>query len=192
IVMVMPVGDYYKGGIKPVSSIVIDGFDRAAPHGVGHVKVAGNYAADMLPNTKAKNMGYPINLYLDAQTRTYVEEFGTSNFIAITNDNKYVTPDSPSILPSITNKTLMALAEDMGLTVERRPVRFDEISSFAELAACGTAVVITPVNHIIKGDEEIHVGPKDECGPTFMKLYKRVRGIQTGELEDIFGWCTDV
>ena len=108
----------------------------------------------MVPNTKARGMGYPINLYLDAATRTYLEEFGTSNFIGITKDGRYVTPDSPSILRSITNKTLMQLAADQGLTVEQRPVKWEEVHNFSEAAACGTAVVLTPVRKIVRNNND--------------------------------------
>jgi branched-chain amino acid aminotransferase len=188
IVLVIPVGDYYKGGLSPVDAIVLDGYDRAAPHGVGGVKVAGNYAQDMVPNTKARGMGYPINLYLDAATRTYLEEFGTSNFIGITKDGRYVTPDSPSILRSITNKTLMQLAADQGLTVEQRPVKWEEVYNFTEAAACGTAVVLTPVRKIVRGEEEVTFGDGANPGPVCQALYKRVREIQTGEVDDPHGW----
>ncbi len=190
LVLVLPVGNYYKGGLEPVSAVVVPGYDRAAPQGVGQVKVAGNYAADMEPNKLAKKMGYPINLYLDANEHRYIEEFGTSNFIAITPDGAYVTPDSASILPSITNKTLMTLAGEKGLRLERRPVLFDEIPGFAEVAACGTAVVITPVNRIVNGDRVIEVGPREGCGPVFLDLYNQVRAIQQGETEDRWGWTT--
>lgn len=193
LVLVTPVGNYYKGGLKPVSAIVMDGYDRAAPQGVGHVKVAGNYAADLEPNHLAKSQGFPINLYLDAREHKYIDEFGTSNFIAITQDDTYVTPDSSSALPSITNKTLMTLAAESGMKVERRPVAFSEVAGFKEVAACGTAVVITPVNCIVHGDgETIEVGPRDGVGPIFQKLYQQVRGIQTGELPDQHGWLQDV
>ncbi len=192
LVLVVPVGNYYKGGLKPVSAVVMDDYDRAAPKGVGHVKVAGNYAADLEPSKHAKEDGFPVVLYLDAREHKYVDEFGTSNFIAITKDGKYVTPDSPSALPSITNKSLMALAEEMGLEVERRPILFDEIEDFAEVAACGTAVVITPVNRIVRGERVLQVGPQDGVGPTLQKLYDRMLGIQFGELPDHYGWTVPV
>ena len=192
IVMVIPVGDYYKGGLSPVDAIVLEGYDRAAPHGVGGVKVAGNYAQDMAPNTLARSKGFPINLYLDAATGTYLEEFGTSNFIGITADGRYVTPDSPSILRSITNKTLMQLARDEGLTVEQRPVKWDEITTFTEAAACGTAVVITPIRSIVRGEQEVIFGDGETCGPTLQKLYNRVRAIQNGETPDPYGWNKDL
>ena len=115
VVLVLPVADYYRGGLSPVTAVVVEGFDRAAPRGVGNVKVAGNYAADLLPNTEVKARGFPIALYLDAKTNHYVEEFSTSNFLAIDHDGVYVTPDSNAILPSITNKSLMDLAADEGI-----------------------------------------------------------------------------
>ncbi len=188
LILVMPVGNYYKGGLTPVSAIVVDGFDRAAPQGVGNVKVAGNYAADLKPNEMARSQGYPINLYLDAREHRYIDEFGTSNFIAITRDNTYVTPSSPSVLPSITNKTLMTLAKDSGLKVEQRPIAFDELSSFAEIGACGTAVIITPVNRIVRNNDIVAVGPDTGCGPVLERLYNAVRGIQVGDVPDVHGW----
>ncbi len=188
LILVLPVGDYYKGGLNPVSAIVLDHYDRSAPDGVGHVKVAGNYAADLEPHHLAEEKSFPINLYLDARELRYVEEFGTSNFIAITKDNTYVTPNSKSILPSITNKSLMDLAADDGLKVEQRPIAFDEISTFAEVGACGTAVVITPVNRIVRGDQNIKIGPERGCGPVLQRLYNRMRGIQVGNLPDPRGW----
>jgi branched-chain amino acid aminotransferase len=188
LVLVTPVGNYYKGGLKPVSAVIMPGYDRCAPGGLGSVKAAGNYSADLEPSQKAKQEGYPITLYLDAREHKYVDEFGTSNFIAITKDRRYVTPASPSILPSITNKTLMALAADLGLPVEKRPVAFSEVGGFAEVAACGTAVVITPVNRIVHGEQVIEVGPREGVGPVFQQLYDQVRGIQVGDLPDPHGW----
>lgn len=188
IILVMPVGPYYKGGLKPVRSIVLEEYDRAAPQGVGHVKVAGNYAASLAPHHEAAEQGYPIELYLDAREHRYVEEFGTSNFLGITKDNVYVTAKSSSILPSITNKTLQQLCKDMGMKVEERAVEFDEIEFFAEVGACGTAVVVTPVNEIVRGNKTIHVGPAEGCGPMLEKLYNAVTGIQYGEKPDVHGW----
>lgn len=188
LVMVVPVGDYYKGGLSPVTAIVMEDFDRAAPKGVGHVKVAGNYAADLMPNLMGKKAGYPINLYLDAENRRTIEEFGTSNFIGL-RGNKYVTPDSKSVLPSITNKTLMQLAADEGMEVESRPIDIDEVSEFEEVAACGTAVVITAVTRILHGSKLIEIGENpDAVGSRLMHLYNKVRAIQYGETEDPHGW----
>eukprot|EP00538_Stauroneis_constricta_P009116 CAMPEP_0119552838 /NCGR_PEP_ID=MMETSP1352-20130426/5739_1 /TAXON_ID=265584 /ORGANISM="Stauroneis constricta, Strain CCMP1120" /LENGTH=405 /DNA_ID=CAMNT_0007599139 /DNA_START=139 /DNA_END=1353 /DNA_ORIENTATION=+ len=194
IILVIPVGDYYKGGLaSPVDALIIDDFDRAAPQGVGAVKVAGNYAADLLPNTLSKKKGYPIGLYLDAKTQTTVEEFSTSNFVGINNDKKlYVTPRSPSVLPSITNKSLMKIAEDEGLTVEQRDIPLDELETFDEVLAVGTAVVVTPVGSATRisqdGDnnesiKKYEFGDQDDggIGATTMKLYEKVRAIQSGE-----------
>lgn len=192
IVLVVPVGPYYKGGLQPVKALVYDEYDRAAPLGVGHVKVAGNYAASLYAHERAKENGYPVELYLDAKEHRFIEEFATSNFIGITKDNRYVTPDSPSILPSVTNRTLMQIAKDMGMTVEVRPVPFEELASFAEVGACGTAVVVTPVCEVRRGDMVIRTGSETGCGPVLQKLYEAVQGIQYGELPDTYGWCVEV
>ncbi len=192
LVLVVPVGPYYKGGLQPVKAIILDDYDRAAPQGVGDVKVAGNYAASLYAHEYAKHAGYPVELYLDAKEHRYVEEFATSNFIGITRDNRYVTPDSRSILPSVTNKTLKQIAADMGLAVEVRPVPFEELPTFAEIAACGTAVVVTPVCEIVRGDTVIKVGSETGCGPTLQKLYEAVQGIQYGERPDAHGWCVEM
>lgn len=188
LVLVLPVGDYYKGGLSPVTAMVLDNFDRASPKGVGHVKVAGNYAADLMPSILGKKAGYPINLYLDAANRRTVEEFGTSNFIGI-KGNSYVTPDSGSVLPSITNKTLMQLAEDDGMTVERRSIDIDEVWDMDEVAACGTAVVLTAVTRLLYKNELKQIGSSpDQVGSRVLSLYKRVRALQQGEIEDKYGW----
>lgn len=192
IVLVVPVGPYYKGGLQPVRAIIYDEFDRAAPLGVGNVKVAGNYAASLFAHQQAKHAGFPVELYLDAKEHRYVEEFATSNFIGITHDHVYVTPDSPSILPSVTNKTLKQIAADLGMKVDVRPVPFEELSSFAEIGACGTAVVVTPVCEIRRGATIIRVGSETGCGPVLQKLYETVQGIQYGESPDRHGWCVEV
>lgn len=188
LVLVVPVGDYYKGGLAPVTAIVMRDFDRAAPKGVGHVKVAGNYAADLMPNLMGKKAGYPINLYLDAGNRRTVEEFGTSNFFAI-KDNTYVTPCSGSVLPSVTNKTLMQLAKDEGMVVEQRDIDIDEVREFDEVGACGTAVVITAVSRIVNGSNLIEIGKNpNRVGSRLSLFYDKVRAIQFGEIEDPHGW----
>ncbi|TFJ80689.1 hypothetical protein NSK_007866 [Nannochloropsis salina CCMP1776] len=193
LIMPIPVGDYYKGGLSPVSALVIDDYDRAAPRGVGHVKVAGNYAADLLPNLLGKKKGYPIGLYLDAKTNSFVEEFSTSNFVAIDSSGAFVTPRSPTVLPSITNKSLMDLARDEGLAVQERAIPITEVKTLREVAACGTAVVVTPVNRIVYRDEVIKIGGEDGgTGPVTAKLYSRVRAIQQGEAEDKFSWTVKV
>jgi branched-chain amino acid aminotransferase len=191
IVLVVPVGNYYKGGLQPVRAVILDDYDRAPPHGVGHVKVAGNYAASLEPHNVASDMGFPVELYLDAREHRYVEEFGTSNFIAVTGDGTFVAADSPSVLPSITNKSLQKLAADTGMEVQVRQVEYAEIGSFAEVAACGTAVVITPVNEFVRGQDVLRVGPQEGCGPVFGKLYQQVRAIQQGEVEDTHGWMVE-
>jgi branched-chain amino acid aminotransferase len=188
IVMVVPVGAYYKSGLKPVRAVVVEDFDRAAPHGVGHVKVAGNYAAGMIPHEQAVAKGFPMELYLDAAEHRYVEEFGTSNFIAITQDNRYVTAKSPSILPSITNLSLQQLAVDRGMACEARPIPFEEVGSFTEVGACGTAVVLTPVYEIHRGETILSFGGADVCGPQLQELYDAIRAIQRGDAEDLHEW----
>jgi branched-chain amino acid aminotransferase len=188
LVLVTPVGAYYKGGLTPVRAVVLEDYDRAAPQGVGHAKVAGNYAASLEPHIVAKHQGFPVELYLDCREHRYVEEFGTSNFIAIDRKGAYVSASSSSILASITNLGLQQVAADLGHPVEIRPIEFTEIASFAEVAACGTAVVITPVNEIVRGDQVIQVGPREGCGPVFEKIYNRYRAIQTGDVADPYGW----
>ena len=192
MVIVMPVGAYYKGGLKPVRAVILDDWDRAAPLGMGDVKVGGNYAASLYAHEKAKREGWPVELYLDAKTHQYVEEFSTSNFLGITKDGTYVTPDSRSVLPSITNLSLMQCAEDLGWKVERRPIPYTDIKDFAEVAACGTAVVVTPVWEITRGEDVIVISDKDAVGEHLQKLYETVQGIQYGVLEDVHGWCHEV
>jgi branched-chain amino acid aminotransferase len=199
IVMVLPVADYYRGGWNPVQAIVIEDYDRAAPKGVGNVKVAGNYAADILPNMAAKKKGFPIALYLDSKTNSYIEEFSTSNFIAISKDNKFVTPNSDAILPSITNKSLMEIAADEGHEVEVRPVKIDEVTEgkFTEIGACGTAVILTPVDKVIYKDNLYKLGndaDNNKAAETSVlrKLYNRIRRIQNGEEEDKFNWMMEL
>lgn len=191
IIMVMPVGPYYKEGITPVDAMIMDKFDRAAPLGTGHVKVAGNYAAGLTPAKYAKDRGFPINLFLDAKTHTLIDEFGTSNFIAITKDGKYVTPKSASTLPSITNKSLMQLARDLGITVEQRDISIDELPELAEVGACGTAVVITPIHNIVHGETTYSFG-NGTCGPTLLKLYEALTAIHRGEAEDVHKWMVEI
>ncbi len=191
IVLVVPVGAYYKGKIKPVDAIILNGYDRAAPNGTGHIKVAGNYAAGLHASNIAKKMGFPIVLYLDSQSKQYVDEFGTSNFIGITKDGEYITPDSKSILPSITNKSLQQIAKDMGIPVVRRQIAFREIAKFAEVAACGTAVVITPIGRIVFGNKILEYD-QEKCGPTLKKLYDGLTGIQYGEIPDRHNWLMEM
>jgi branched-chain amino acid aminotransferase len=133
-----------------------------------------------------------VDLYLDSAEHKYIDEFGTSNFIAIDKKGAYVTPKSTSVLPSITNNGLRTVAQHLGMPVEVRPVRFDEIADFAEIAACGTAVVITPVNEIVRGEQVIQVGPREGCGPTLQKIYNAYTAIQWGEAKDEFNWLVDI
>jgi branched-chain amino acid aminotransferase len=198
LIMVIPVGDYYKGGLsKPQNALIIQDYDRAAPKGVGAVKVAGNYAADLLPNMESKKKGYPIGLYLDAKTQSTIEEFSTSNFVGINNAKKlYVTPKSPSVLPSITNKSLMQIARDEGYTVEEREIPVSELADFDEVLAVGTAVVVTPVGSVTMfdadGNEKVYEFGGGEIGPSTKRLYERVRAIQNGETDDKHGWNVQV
>ena len=165
-----PVGPYFKGGIKPISIRVSD-YDRAAPHGTGHIKAGLNYAMSLYAIVDAHEKGFDENMYLDAATRTYVEETGGANFIFVTKDGKVVTPKSDSILPSITRRSLCYVAENvLGMTVEHRPVRFEEVKDFAECGLCGTAAVISPVGKIYDHGKEIcFPSGMDEMGPVTKK-----------------------
>ena len=186
VMMVMPAGPYYKGGIKPVDALIFDELDRAAPHGTGNIKCAGNYAASLYSSKMAKKAGCPVALFLDPAEHEYIDEFGTSNFFAITKDGKYVTPESPSVLPSVTNDSLLILAQDLGITVERRRIHKSELADFAEVGACGTAVVITPIHHIYYKDQTFTYG--DNIGEVSSKLYYGLKAIQYGEAEDKHNW----
>ena len=184
-----PVGPYFKGGAKPIVIRVSD-FDRAAPHGTGHIKAGLNYAMSLHAIVDAHNQGFDENMYLDAATRTYVEETGGANFLFVTKDGKVVTPKSDSILPSITRRSLCYVAENiLGMTVEHRPVRFDEVKDFAECGLCGTAAVISPVGKIYDHGREIAFpSGMDEMGPVTKKLYDTLTGIQMGRLPAPDGW----
>ena len=188
IVLAMPVGPYYKEGLVPVRGWVQEQYDRAAPNGVGHVKAAGNYAAALLGDKEMRARGFDISLYLDAATHTYIDEFATSNFIGITPDRRYVTPDSRSVLPSVTNDSLQRIAADMGFAVERRAIRWDELGTFSEIAACGTAAVITPVHSLTRGNETLTFGDEKTAGPALTRLYEEIQAIQYGRKEDRYGW----
>lgn len=197
LVLVLPVADYYKGGWNPVSCVVVEDYDRAAPRGVGNVKVAGNYAADILANMAAKKKGFPIALYLDSKTNQYVEEFSTSNFIAIDTKGAFVTPSSGAILKSITNKSLMELAADEKRDVQIRNIHIDEVekNKFNEVGACGTAVVLTPVDKVVYKDKLIKLGGDQPVSPEdsiLRQMYNRIRRVQYGEEEDVFGWLTEL
>ena len=188
-VFTTPVGPYFKGGAKPITIKVSD-FDRAAPHGTGHIKAGLNYAMSLHAIVTAHEEGFAENMYLDAATRTKVEETGGANFIFVTKDNKVVTPKSDSILPSITRRSILHVAKEyLGLEVEEREVFFDEVKDFAECGLCGTAAVISPVGKIVDHGKEIcFPSGMDEMGPVTKKLYETLTGIQIGHLEAPEGW----
>ena len=192
-VFTTPVGPYFKGGAKPITIKVSD-FDRAAPHGTGHIKAGLNYAMSLHAIVTAHAEGFDENMYLDAATRTKVEETGGANFLFITKDGKVVTPKSDSILPSITRRSLMYVAEHyLGLEVEQREVYFDEVKDFAECGLCGTAAVISPVGKIYDHGKEIcFLAGMDEMGPITKKLYETLTGIQMGRIEAPEGWIKEI
>ena len=193
IIFVTPVGPYFKEGFKPTPMVILREYDRAAPLGTGTYKVGGNYAASLVAGEKAHEMGYSSVLYLDAKEKKYIDECGPANFFAI-KDNTYITPKSPSILPSITNKSLIQLAEDMGLKVERRPIPEEELETFDEAGACGTAAVISPILRIddISENKSYVISKDGEPGPISFKLYNQLRAIQYGDEPDKYGWVTVV
>lgn len=188
-----PVGPYFKGGIRPLSLCVSD-FDRAAPRGTGHVKAGLNYAMSLYALMKAHEEGYDENLFLDPATRTFVEETGGANFLFITKDGQVVTPQSDSILPSITRRSLVYVAEHyLGLKVTQRPVKLAELSEFAECGLCGTAAVISPVGRIVDHGREISFpSGMDEMGPITRKLYETLTGIQMGTIKAPGGWIRTI
>ena len=188
-----PVGPYFKGGAKPITIKVSD-FDRAAPHGTGHIKAGLNYAMSLHAIVTAHQEGYDENMYLDAATRTKVEETGGANFIFVTKDGTVVTPKSNSILPSITRRSLMVVAEKyLGLKVEHREVYFDEVKDFAECGLCGTAAVISPVGKIVDHGKEIcFPSGMEKMGPVIQKLYDTLTGIQMGRIEAPEGWNKEI
>ena len=188
-----PVGPYFKGGAKPITIRVSD-FDRAAPHGTGHIKAGLNYAMSLHAIVDAHNQGFDENMYLDAATRTNVEETGGANFIFVTKDKKIVTPKSGSILPSITRRSIMHVAKEyLGLETEEREVPFAEIREFAECGLCGTAAVISPVGKIVDHGKEICLpSGMEEMGPITKKLYDTLTGIQMGQIEAPEGWIHEV
>ena len=191
LILVTPVGPYFKEGFKPTNICIMREFDRVAPKGTGRWKVGGNYAASLEAGERAHSLGYSAVLYLDPKEKKYLDECGPANFFAI-KDGKYITPASESILPSITNKSLMQLAEDMGITVERRHIPLEELAEIQEAAACGTAAVASPVAEIDDLDTGVkYVVSKDgQPGPVVTALYNKLRAIQLGEEEDIHGWNT--
>lgn len=190
---VTPVGPYFKGGAKPLTITVSD-FDRAAPHGTGHIKAGLNYAMSLHASITAHSNGFDENMFLDPQSRTKVEETGGANFIFITKDGTFVTPKSDSILPSITRRSLMIVAEKyLDMKVEHREVYFDELKDFAECGLCGTAAVISPVGKINDHGKEIcFPSGMNEMGPVIQKLYDTLTGIQMGHIEDKEGWVTTI
>jgi len=193
LVFVTPVGPYFKGGFKPTPVVILRGYDRAAPHGTGNIKVGGNYAASLTPGNIAHEKGYSAVLYLDSKENKYIDECGPANFFGIKN-NTYITPQSSSILPSITNKSLMTLAEETGMKVERRQIPIEELSTLEEAGQVGTAAVISPISRIDDLNEnKSYIFSKDgEPGPLSLKLYNKLRAIQYGDEEDKYGWITVV
>lgn len=191
MIFVTPVGPYFKEGFNPVDIELVRDFDRAAPQGTGNVKVGGNYAASLRAGVRAHEGGFAASLFLDAKTKTHIDEAGPANFFGI-KEGKYITPDSPSILPSITNMSLRTLATDMGLNVEKRHIMIDELGTFDEVGACGTAAVISPIKRIHDRDSgEDYLYCKDgKAGPISTQLYKTLQGIQMGEVEDSHDWNT--
>lgn len=192
-VFATPVGPYFKGGAKPIVIKVSD-YDRAAPHGTGNIKAGLNYAMSLYPIVKAHEEGFAENMYLDAATRTKVEETGGANFLFVTKDGKVVTPKSNSILPSITRRSLVYVAKEyLGLEVEEREVYFSEVADFAECGLCGTAAVISPVGKINDHGKEIcFPSGMDDMGPVIKKLRETLTGIQMGDIEAPKGWIHTV
>ena len=191
-ILVTPVGPYFKGGLKPIK-LCVSKYDRAAPHGTGNIKAGLNYAMSLKPTMEAHRAGYAENLYLDSESRTYVEETGGANVLFVTEDGTLVVPQShtDSILPSITRRSLVQVAEDLGMTVDQRPVTWAEVESgeFVECGLCGTAAVISPVGEIHDGEEVVSFpAGHDEMGPVMKKLRETLTGIQDGALEDKHDW----
>lgn len=193
MIFVTPVGPYFKGGFATNPYVIIREYDRSAPLGTGMYKVGGNYAASLKANKIAHDLGYSCEFYLDAKEKKYMDECGAANFFGI-KDNTYVTPKSTSILPSITNKSLMQLAEDMGMKVERRQIPEEELETFEEAGACGTAAVITPISYIddLETGKRYSFSKDGKAGPVSEKLYHRLRAIQYGDEPDVHGWVTVV
>ncbi|MFC3931771.1 branched-chain amino acid aminotransferase [Streptococcus dentapri] len=192
-VFAMPVGNYFKGGLAPTNFVVSRDYDRAAPYGTGAAKVGGNYAASLLPGGQAHDNGFSDVIYLDPATHTKIEEVGSANFFGITKDGEFVTPLSPSILPSITKYSLLQLAEErLGLKPVEGDVPIDELNRFAEAGACGTAAVISPIGGIQDGDNFHIFYSETEVGPVTRQLYDLLTGIQFGDVEAPEGWIVKV
>ncbi len=187
MIFVTPVGPYFKGGFFANPYVITRDFDRSAPLGTGIYKVGGNYAASLQANNKAHEMGYACEFYLDAKEKKYIDEAGAANFFGI-KDGVYVTPKSTSILPSITNMSLIQLCEDLGIKVERRPVAVEELADMEEAGACGTAAVISPISRIDDPDAGKSYVFGDKPGPICTKLFNKLRDIQYGIEEDVHGW----
>lgn len=193
IMFVTPVGPYFKTGFKPMKVCITRDYDRVAPKGTGSIKVGGNYGASLLAGEKAHDLGYSNILYLDPKEKKYIDECGAANFFGI-KDNTYVTPSSESILPSITNMSLQEIAKDLGLKVEKRNIPLEEVDTFEEAGACGTAAVISPIAEIDDLDTgKSYIFTKNnEAGPISTKLYETIRAIQYGEAPDEHNWCVIV
>lgn len=191
LVFVTPVGPYFRDGIKPVNMMICRNVDRAAPMGTGTFKVGGNYAASLRALIAAKEGGYSSAIFLDAREKKYIDECGPANFYGIKGD-KYITPKSNSILNSITNMSLIEIAEAMGMKTERRSIPVEELSTFSEVGACGTAAVITPIAKIVDPDKNMvyEYCTDGKPGPVTMKLYNKLSAIQNGDEPDEFGWIT--
>lgn len=193
IVFVTPVGAYFKGGFATTPYVIMRAYDRAAPLGTGTFKIGGNYAASLVAGKKVHDMGYSALFYLDAKEKKYIDECGAANFFGIKN-NTYITPKSTSILPSITNKSLMQLAQDMGLKVECRNIPVEELETFEEAGACGTAAVISPIGRIDDFDTQKSYifSENGKAGKWSEKLYNKLRDIQYGDEPDLYNWTTIV
>lgn len=191
IIFVTPVGPYFKGGFATNDYVIIREYDRAAPLGTGRYKVGGNYAASLAANKMAHDAGYASEFYLDAKEKKYIDECGAANFFGI-NDGKYITPKSSSILPSITNRSLQQLAKDLGMEVEVRAIPEEELSTFEEAGACGTAAVISPIRKIddLENHKSYVISKDGKPGPWSEKLYTHLRAIQYGQEPDTHGWIT--
>lgn len=193
LMLCSPVGAYVGGALDAVDVVIARNYDRAAGNGSGSFKVGGNYACSLYSLNKAHDLGFKAVLYLDPVNKKYIDEFNSSNFFAI-KGNTYITPKSGSILPSITNMSLETAAAHLGMEVERRPVAVEELSTFDEVGECGTAVVITPVHKLVdkptleSEEETVYTYGDGQCGPKSLKLYNFIKGIQRGEIEDVFNW----
>lgn len=189
IMLVTPVGPYFKEGFKPTKVCMSREYDRVAPKGTGSIKVGGNYAASLVAGEKAHELGYSVMLYIDPKEKKYLDECGAANFFGVKN-NTYITPASESILPSITNMSLRQVAQDLGMKVEPRHIAVEELETFEEAGACGTAAVISPIYRVddLDNGKQYLFGEEGLAGPWSTKLYNHLRGIQYGEVEDIHGW----